>query len=170
MNIEILPALISDRPVMQQMMELYQYDFSEFTDADLNEQGYFGYSYLDYYWVESNRYPFLIRVDARLAGFVLVHQSTYASNNQYHMAEFFVLRKYRKQGIGRKAAFYIFNLLRGRWEIYQAHTNLIAQRFWQNVIGFYTSDKYTETVMEEDGWAGIMRCFNNTSSTNTPSV
>jgi hypothetical protein len=75
MAIEILPASINDKSLIQKMMELYQYDFSEFTETDLDEHGYFGYSHLDNYWVETNRYPFLVRVDGQLAGFALVNQS-----------------------------------------------------------------------------------------------
>jgi predicted acetyltransferase len=166
MRIEVLPALIHDKSIIQRMMELYQYDFSEFANTDLDEHGYFGYSYLDYYWVESNRYPFLVRVDDKLAGFALVNQSTCLLKSQYALAEFFILRKYRKQGIGRQVAFEILDLFPGRWEIYQAHTNLIAKQFWQNVLEAYTSGNYTETIMEDNGWAGIMRCFDNTANLN----
>ena len=166
MHIEVLPALIHDKSIIQRMMELYQYDFSEFANTDLDEHGYFSYSYLDYYWVESNRYPFLVRVDDKLAGFALVNQSTCLLNSQYALAEFFILRKYRKHGIGRQVAFHILDLFHGRWEIYQAHTNLIAKQFWQNVIEVYTAGNYIETVMEDNGWAGIMRSFDNTGNLN----
>ena len=80
------------------------------------------------------------------------------------MSEFFILRKYRQQGIGRQVAFYIFDLYCGSWEIYQAYTNLIAKKFWKSVIETYTAGNYTETVMEDNGWAGIMRCFDNSNN------
>ena len=85
MNIEIATATIADKPLIQRMMELYQYDFSEFANTDLDEHGHFGYSHLDHYWVESNRYPFLVRVDRKLAGFVFVHQNTYFPGSDYIM-------------------------------------------------------------------------------------
>ena len=164
MNIEVLPASISDKPLIQRMMELYQYDFSEFTNADLDKHGYYGYSHLDYYWVETNRYPFIVRVNNNLAGFALVNQSTNFPGSKYSLAEFFILRKYRNRGIGRLVAYNIFSLFDGRWEIYQAHTNLIAKKFWQSVLKVYTKGNYTETVMEEGGWAGIMHCFDTSNS------
>lgn len=49
MKIEIKPIQIEQKSVLVQMMELYNYDFSEFSDDDLNEYGYFGYSYIDNY-------------------------------------------------------------------------------------------------------------------------
>ena len=42
MNISIEPILIEQKSVFIQMMELYQYDFSEFSDDDINEYGYYG--------------------------------------------------------------------------------------------------------------------------------
>ena len=162
MNIEIISAKVFNKSFIRQMMELYLYDLSEFVKADISEHGYFGYSHLDYYWVKSKRNPFLVRVENKLAGFALIHQNTYYPDNHYHLAEFFILRKYRKQGIGRQVAFHLFDLLHGGWEIYHPHANFVAQKFWQNVIEEYTADIYTETVMENNGWNGIMRCFDNT--------
>ena len=68
MNISIEPILIEQKSVFIQMMELYNYDFSEFSDDDINEYGYFGYPRIDDYWNEEGRYPFFIRVDGKLAG------------------------------------------------------------------------------------------------------
>ncbi len=39
MNITIEPILIEQKSVFVQMMELYNYDFSEFSDDDINERG-----------------------------------------------------------------------------------------------------------------------------------
>ncbi|WP_334949495.1 GNAT family N-acetyltransferase [Nostoc sp.] len=164
MYVEVLSASIDDKPLIQQMMELYQYDFSEFENKHLNEHGYFGYPYLDYYWVESDRYPFIVRVGGKLAGFVLVNQYTYIPGSQYSIAEFFILRRYRQQGIGKNVAFQIFDRFCGKWEIHQLTTNVVARKFWRRVIGEYTAGKFTETVMEIDDWRGTVHCFDNTDS------
>ncbi len=161
MNIAVLPVLVKDKSVIQRMMELYQHDFSEFENIDLDEHGYFGYPYLDYYWVEEDRHPFMIQVDGKLAGFVLVNQCTYLPDSQYSIAEFFILRKYRKRGIGRQVACYVFDLFSGCWEIHQIHANKVAQQFWRNVIGAYTAGNYTEIVIEEQNWQGVAQCFDN---------
>lgn len=163
MDVQILPALIADKSIIQRMLELYQYDFSEFEDTDLDEHGYFGYPYLDYYWIEADRHPFLVRVDGKLAGFVLVNQYTYLPGSQYSISEFFILRKYRKHGIGRQAAFHVFSLFLGRWEIHQAEKNVTAQKFWRSVIGEYTKGNYTETASENEDWNGVIQCFDNTN-------
>ena len=43
MNICVEAILYEQKSVLIQMLELYQYDFSEFSDDDINEYGYFGY-------------------------------------------------------------------------------------------------------------------------------
>lgn len=47
MNISIEPIQLEQKSVFVQMMELYNYDFSEFSDDDINEHGYFGYPRID---------------------------------------------------------------------------------------------------------------------------
>ena len=47
MEIRIEPILREQKSVFMQMMELYMYDFSEFSGEDINEYGYFGYSRID---------------------------------------------------------------------------------------------------------------------------
>ena len=68
MEIRIEPVPAAQKSVLRQMLELYLYDFSEFSKEDLAENGYFGYTYLDAYWQEAGRFPFFIRADGRLAG------------------------------------------------------------------------------------------------------
>jgi predicted acetyltransferase len=162
MYVEVLSASIDDKPLIQRMMELYQYDFSEFENKELNEHGYFGYPYLDYYWVEGDRYPFIVRVGGKLAGFVLVSQFTYIRDSQYSMAEFFILRKYRQQGIGKLVASQVFDRFCGKWEIYQITTNTIAQKFWRNVVGEYTTGKFTEIAIDDSDRQGTIQFFDNT--------
>ena len=72
MEVKIESILLEQKSVLIQMMELYNYDFSVYSNDDINEHGYYGYPYLDHYWTEDTRYPYFIRVDGRLAGFVLV--------------------------------------------------------------------------------------------------
>ncbi len=105
MKMEIIQASLDDKPILQRMMELYQYDFSEYDDSDLDSHGTFGYAWLDHYWREQERYPFVAHVDGKLAGFVLVNQFTYLPNSTWSIAEFFIMRKYRRKGIGKTVAF-----------------------------------------------------------------
>lgn len=139
------------------MMELYNYDFSEFSDDDINEYGYFGYEHIDDYWNEAGRYPFFIRVDGKLAGLVLVRScSEYSSLSDAHnIAEFFVMKKYRHNGVGKVAAMKIFDMFRGGWEISQWANNLPAQNFWKKIINEYSNGKYETFSIEEEDVVGF---------------
>ncbi len=160
-KIEVSPASIDDKSLIRRMMELYQYDFSEFENSDLDSNGCFGYSYLDHYWKEKDRHPFIVRVDGKLAGFVLVNRHTYLPENEWAIAEFFIMRKYRRQGIGKAAAFCIFDLFRGKWEVQEIEANIPAQRFWRKVIAEYTGGRYREAGLNNDLWKGPVQYFDN---------
>ena len=112
MDFSLLEANEDDRAVLRRLVELYRYDFSEFDRADVGLHGEFGYRYLDHYWTESGRQPFLFRVDSNWAGFALVREMP-----PYDMAEFFVMQKYRRVGVGRRAAVDVFDRfqVRGRY-------------------------------------------------------
>ena len=160
MDIEIQPASISDKPVLRNLMELCQHDYSEYDGADIDEHGLYGYKYLDHYWIESDRYPFLISVSGRLAGFVLVRRVDSREKSVTHtIAEFFVLRKYRRQRVGRHVAWQIFDLFPGQWSVYQEEGNLPAQSFWRRVIAEYTQGAYTDERLQTEEWHGSRQRF-----------
>lgn len=138
MQIEIVSARAEDKSVLRHLMELCQHDYSEFNGKDVNDHGLFDSPYLDYYWTESGRHPFLVRVEGKLAGFVLVRRLELdEAESLWQMAEFFILRKYRRQGIGQEVAYRMFDRFEGRWEVTQEEGNLPAQQFWQRVISDY---------------------------------
>ncbi len=144
-------------------MELYLYDFSEFDGADLDEEACYGYPYLDRYWSEPGRSPFLIRVDGILAGFVLVFEHTFLDTPGHMIAEFFILRKYRRLGVGRAAAFAAFDRFPGHWEISQISENVPAQFFWRKIIAEYTRGAFREIYLDDETWRGPVQTFENGS-------
>lgn len=157
-TVRLVPAEKQDKEVLRQLMELYLYDFSEFTGEDVDRHGRYSYDYLDPYWTEKERHPFLLMVDERLAGFVLVRGKADSGERPLHyIAEFFVMRKYRRQKVGRAAAFLAFDRFPGRWRVSQIDGNLPAQQFWRKVIGEYTGGSYREGPNESDD--GVMQEF-----------
>jgi predicted acetyltransferase len=144
MKIEIVPVLEEEKIILSHLIELYEYDFSEFENSDVNSLGLYGYSYLDYYWTEKNRYPYFIKVDGKLSGFVMVCGFCYVSKDKdtLFMSEFFVMKKYRKLGIGKFAAKEVFNMHKGKWELTVHPKNPVAMKFWANVIQECAGDNY----------------------------
>ncbi len=154
MEIALQLATRNDRLILRNLLELCQHDYSEYNQADVDEYGLFGYSYLDHYWREAGRYPFLIKADGQLAGFVLVRRLGEETGiARYSVAEFFVLRKYRRRGVGREVAFRVFDKLPGIWCVAQEADNHPAQIFWQEVIAAYTGGHFIE-IPASDEWPG----------------
>ena len=161
MIIEVVPASIDDKPIVQRLMELYQYDFSEYEKSDVDSHGSFGYPFLDLYWLEPSRHPFLVRLDGKLAGFVLVNQNTYLPTSEWAISEFFIMRKYRKQGMGKAVAMQVFDRFRGIWEVHELDCNPDSIQFWRSVIASYTGRNYAEEQLDDASSRGPIQSFDN---------
>lgn len=135
--VDVTSAELADEPVLRRLMELYLHDFSEIDGGDVGDHGTFGYRCLGLYWLEAHRHPFLIRVDGHLAGFALVREGP-----STEMAEFFVVRKYRRRGVGAIAARNVLARYPGPWRVHQIPGNDAAVAFWRHAI----SAPFTEQV------------------------
>ena len=129
LGVAVVPATFADKALIQHLLQLYIYDFSMFTDEDVDEHGLFGYRFLDHYWTDPDRHPFLIRHNDLIAGFAFVR-----SGPPFDMAEFFVLRKYRRQSVGLHAARALFAMFPGEWQVRQLEANAAAIAFWRAAI------------------------------------
>ena len=159
-ELQVRPATLEDRLPIARMLELYQHDLSDVWDQDLDGHGEYGYS-LDRYWRNPACKPFVFEVAGKHAGFALVDDSVSLPGNQLWMAQFFVLKKYRRRGIGRAAACQVFDQARGRWEVGQMPLNLPAQTFWRRVIAAYTGGNFVEHALNDERWQGLLQCFDN---------
>jgi len=158
-HINVAAANLSDKSLIQNLMQLYLYDFSEFNGYDLNEHGLYNNTYVDHYWVEKERKPFIIRVEDRLAGFVLINNITYIVDDGFAIADFFVMRKYRRRGVGRAVARRIFDMFGPNWEIRQTKDNHVAQAFWIKIIQEYTNGDFEHYQKGKSDWDGAIQTF-----------
>ncbi len=151
MSVSVTSAKKSEHPVLQNMMQLYLHDFSEFDRAvEIGQDGQYSYPYLDHYWEDPNRFPFLIRNGEKLAGFALVRVLSNPHDGQSYMelSEFFVLRSDRRQGVGAAAACRLWDLFVGNWEVDVMSANTLALPFWRKTINAYTNGDF---VLSESG-------------------
>lgn len=160
MKIELVKVPMNQKMVLRHLVELYQYDFSEFDSADVNEHGVYDYMFLDHYWTEPDRIPFFVKVNEKYAGFVLLRILKNQEREYYSIAEFFIMRKYRRCRVGKKVAFQLFHQFQGEWEISEIEQNVSAQEFWRRVISEYTNNNYQE-IRRED-WDGPVQIFTST--------
>jgi predicted acetyltransferase len=170
MRIEVVAATAEDRPVLANLIQFYLYDFTDFKDWDVQEDGRFGDYGLDGCWTTDDRHPFLIRADGKLAGFAIVDSRSHLTGERgiWDVADFFVLRRYRKRGVGERAARRLFDRFRGRWEVRVMAGNLGAQAFWRTVIGRYTDGRFEEVQWHDSRWRGPVQLFDNSPQPITP--
>lgn len=160
-NVEVVMASGDEEQVLGNLAELYQYDFTEFADEDVGDDGRFGFDKLSLYWTEPGRHPFLVKVDGKYAGFALVRETSHFGGEARvnDMTEFFVLRKYRRKGVASHVARAVFDKFSGPWEVRVMLTNLPALSFWRRVVGEYTHGAYTERGNDDEHWHGPVLTF-----------
>lgn len=163
LNIEIIEARVEQRGVLGALMELYQYDFTEYTAEDVGDDGRFGFDRLNSYFEEAARHAHLVRVDGHWAGFALVREGVEFLDGRAgtDMAEFFVMRKYRRAGVGERVAKAMFEAYPGLWQVRVMEENAPAREFWADVI-----DRYADRVIEpqnydDDRWRGPVQFFDS---------
>lgn len=148
MNLTLLQATKEHKIVIRNLMQFYIYDFSEFVRYDVEDNGLFApYPDLEDYWEgDNNKFPYIIKKDDKYVGFVLVKFISSKGQSYFSIAEFFILKKYRHEGIGKAIAIKVFNLHKGQWEVYQRDNNKPAQIFWIKVISEYTKGHFKERL------------------------
>ncbi len=133
-------ATDAERGIIENLLPLYLHDFSEFAagtpHGELSADGRFAFAIpLARWWEEDDRVPLLLRCNGNLAGFALLNrQSHIGLDIDWNMAEFFIVRKYRRSGLGTMAAQAILRRFPGRWEVAVMRANTPALPFWERVI------------------------------------
>jgi len=147
MNLTLLKASKEHNIVIRNLMQFYMYDFSEYTRYDVEDNGLFApYADLQDYFEGDNKFPYIVKADDKYVGFVLVKFTSSKDRSYFSIAEFFILKKYRHEGIGKAIAIKVFNLHKGQWEVHQRDNNKAAQIFWNKVISAYTEGHFTERL------------------------
>ncbi|MDO3411351.1 GNAT family N-acetyltransferase [Saccharibacillus sp. CPCC 101409] len=148
-KVEIRRAKGGDRKTFEKLWQLYLYDFSEFTDMDVRPDGtYPQFPEFELYWKKwGGDAAYFILAEGRIAGFAMVHE--FWDNEAAYLSQFFVMRKYRRRGVGSKAARLVFETKTGRWGLHQLANNLPAQRFWDRIIFDLTGTLPLIEKMEE---------------------
>jgi len=146
--------------LLANLLELYLHDLSEVFPIEPGPDGRFGYEKLPLYWSETERrFPLLIRHGTRLVGFALITRGSPASDDPhvFDIAEFFVLRRHRRYGVGRRAAFLIWQRFPGSWTVRVSEENVAAIPFWTSVISEYTEGR--ADVVRQVGTPSAWRVF-----------
>ena len=170
-DVTVTEARAAEQPLLGRLLQLYLHDFSEHAalgspHGEVEGGGLFAYPPgLGSYWQEPGRVPLLIRAEGRIAGFVLLNQwSALDRPLDRAVAEFFVLRKYRRARIGTRAAHHAFRSFHGRWEVPVAGYNRDALLFWRDAVRSLDAALVTEHAGDGRRWSGTVLCFDSGSA------
>jgi len=171
MSVDVRSAKQHEASILENLLQLYVHDFSEFEEIYPGADGRYAYPYLAHYWEDPGRYPFLIRVDNNLAGFALLRLDSDPVTGQQAMdvAEFFVLRTYRRHGVGARAARKLWDLFPGQWHVRVLNSNEAAYHFWKTIIGEYTNSRFSESVTDTAGRTTVF-VFQSETDSEMPDV
>lgn len=119
-------------PTLDNLFELYTYDFSEFVPLELGRSGRFGISPGDAWCTRDDHSGYLIHCGTSLVGFALVRAGSRVTGapDVMDVAEFFILRGVRRRGIGMRAAHALFGRFDRAWEVRVRQANVAALGFW----------------------------------------
>ncbi len=149
----VVPADANDRATVERLIQLYLYDMAADQPFAIGDDGTYQYDLLDQFW----EHPYLIRVADELAGFALVIDGCPITGHTpcWFMAEFFVLRTFRRRSVGRGALKSLLARHKGDWHIASQSTNSTAGQFWSKV----TDTDRTEYAAQFDGADWTVRSF-----------
>jgi len=163
MYLEVVTAAKEEEPILARLLELYAHDLSDVAQLKIGADGQFGYGPLPRYWTEEGRHPYLMRIDGELAGFVLVQQGSQLTGEPdlWDVAEFFVLRRHRRQGAGVQAAHEVWRRHAGRWEVRVMERNTVALAFWGRAVDAYVGAHVEPELVEVAGKRWHLFRFNS---------
>jgi predicted acetyltransferase len=133
-------ASAADRDWLTNVYPLYLHDLSEFDEHyyTLNDRGLWEPDHLPSWLQDDTDHPLIIHQSATRVGFALVNEAPSVhvmAGLRFRLAEFFILKRHRRIGIGRRAAQALFDRFRGRWQLSILARNAPAIAFWRRVLG-----------------------------------
>lgn len=129
--VELVEVAEADKAVLANLLQFYCYEMAAVRGYDMTEHGTYVYRYLDHYFLETDRDAFLLRHEGALAGFVMSRE---LAAGEREVAEFFVVRRHRRSGVGTRAAEALFALHPGRWVVAFDDRNREGSAFWPDLV------------------------------------
>lgn len=166
-QVDIVAVGAEAQPVIENLLQLYIHDMSELfagtPRCEIEADGRF-HSSIDVgkWWRDEDHIALLVRVDGRLAGFALLNAAAHSGTPVDHnVAEFFIVRKHRRSGVGMAAAHAMFNRYPGRWEAAVMRANAGALAFWARCIAAHPgAGAITREDCTDQRWNGTLFGFN----------
>ncbi|WP_043308948.1 GNAT family N-acetyltransferase [Pseudomonas sp. ML96] len=135
MQIELVPTTVDQLPLIANLYQFYAYESSDWEEEEIEADGrfYIHEPHLARYWHDAGWSANLILADGFIAGFLLIERSELPGIDAREFADLFILKKYRRHGIGRALAEQVMND-GGTWLVRFYAGDEPAAAFWRNVL------------------------------------
>ncbi len=135
MQIELVPASAEQLPLIANLYQYYAYESSDWEEEDVETDGrfYIHEPHLQRYWQDADWSARLILADGFIAGFLLVECSELPGIDALELADLFILKKYRRMGIGRALAQQVLGS-GGSWLVRFYGQDQLAAAFWRKIL------------------------------------
>ena len=150
-NFRVERVEVSFERTLNNLMEHYLHDMAEWFEFDSSEDGSYSRS-TDHFW-DQGLDVFLAYAGLIPIGFAIVGSAErwIDDDNARDLDEFFVVRRYRRKGIGLAFAEHVWKLYPGKWVVRVFQNNLPALPFWRMAVSGFTGDAYDEEIREVEG-------------------
>lgn len=133
--LQIIPA--EQTAALFQLFQLYYYENSGWAGEDIGEDGLFDAcpEAIADYVNDQAKGAYWIRKDGALAGFVVTEPVTLTCGGQAEeLADLFILKRYRRQGLALDAVRELARAFKGPWLVAVYHDDTLAGAFWQRAF------------------------------------
>jgi len=146
-EMKLVPIELESKNILENLISIYLHDLSEFTnDLKVNQNGRFEYEGLELYFIKEELKPLFIYLKDNIVGFILLNNGKYVPQDiDFSVHEFFILKSYRRSGIGAKAMEGLFDKYKGKYRIVQLADNKLAINFWKSIYKMQGID-FIETI------------------------
>jgi predicted acetyltransferase len=145
----LVPATMDDYPTIQNMARFYVYDMTRlcgFLSEDWHcpKDGLYESFDFKIYFEAADRFPFLVKIDDELAGFVLINKVGTTPTTDWNMGELFILAKFQGKGIAQQVTKILWQKFPGIWEALVIPEMKYSLNFTRKTINQLTNGHYTE--------------------------
>jgi predicted acetyltransferase len=140
--LSILKIGSESKEVLGNLFQYYLRDMAEWFEVEIAPDGSYVYDVASVW--EKGYEAYLAKAGDSVVGFALVGSArewlgeTGADGDAHDVHEFFVVREFRRGGVGQRLAVHIWNPHPGEWLVRVLEVNAPALAFWRAAIAAYT--------------------------------
>jgi predicted acetyltransferase len=135
-TVELIQTGPEDAELIRNLYQYYAYESSDWEQEDVEVDGrfYIHDEHLARYWQDPQWSANLLLVEGYIAGFLLIEGSELPGIDALELADLFILKRYRRKGIGRAIASQVLCSGESNWLVRFYDQDEASQAFWRTVL------------------------------------